>query len=69
MLNTQEQANLETLLGEPEVSRVGYEVYNHNGDYLLTLSNRELDFVQSHRCTSDCRRIGCESVEQQHKQA
>jgi len=68
-MQSQEQANLETLMGEPEISRVGYEVYNHNGDYLLTLSNRELDFVQSHRCTSDCRRIGCEFVEQQKAKA
>lgn len=56
---SQEQANLETICGEPEVTRKGYEVFNHNGDYLYTLSDRALRFIQDHVCSSDCRREGC----------
>jgi len=60
-MTNQESANLLTLCGE-EVTRKGYSIYNHNGDYLYDLSEGELDFVQNHQCTSDCRRIGCDLV-------
>ena len=59
--NTQEAANINTLAGE-QATRRGYELFNVNGDLLATLDNRDLDFVQNHCCTSDCRRIGCEFV-------
>jgi len=59
--NTQEAANIVTLCGE-QATRKAYELYNHNGDYLSTITERELGFIQGHRCTSDCRRIGCEFV-------
>jgi hypothetical protein len=60
-MTNQEQANIETLCGETATRR-GYELFNVNGDYLSTLTERELDFVQSHQCISDCRRVGCETV-------
>ena len=61
-MTNQEQANLETLCGESGVSLKGMDVYNHNGDYISSLLKHELEFVKSHRCTSDCRRVGCEFV-------
>lgn len=61
-MTNQEQANLETLYGEPGVIRNGYEVRNINGDLLGDLSDVDLEFVQEHRCTSDCRRVGCMSA-------
>jgi len=61
-MTRQEQANLETLYGESGVTRDGYQVRNHNGDLLGDLSDVDLEFVQSHVCTSDCRRVGCESA-------
>lgn len=54
------QANLETLCGESGVTLRGMDVYNHNGDYISSLLNHEFEFVQNHRCTSDCRREGCQ---------
>lgn len=68
-MNNQEQANILTLCGE-QATRRGYELFNANGDNLgAVLTDAEVEFIQEHRCTSDCRRIGCEAVESRAKQA
>lgn len=61
-MTSQEQANIITLIGLPATRR-GYELFNENGDNLgVTLSERDVDFILSHQCVSDCRREGCEKV-------
>ena len=57
---TQEMANIVALVGVP-ATRKGYELFSENGDNLgVILSERDVDFILGHRCTSDCRRVGCE---------
>lgn len=66
---TQEQANIQTLCGE-QATRRGYELFNGNGDNLgAVLTEAEVEFIQEHSCTSDCRKIGCESVHGRAKNA
>jgi len=61
-MTNQEQANILMLAGE-QATRKGYELFNSNGDNLgAVLSDAEVEFIQEHRCSSDCRRVGCETV-------
>jgi len=61
MTNEQELANIVTLCGE-SATRRGYDLFNVVGDQISSLDEKELEFVQGHRCVSDCRRVGCEKV-------
>lgn len=66
---TQEQANIVTLIGM-EAELRGYELFNANGDNLgVVLSDEDVDFIRGHRCASDCRKIGCETVAAQARRA
>lgn len=68
-MTNQEQANILTLCGE-QATRKGYELFNANGDNLgAVLTAAEVEFIQEHRCTSDCRKVGCEAVEAQIRKA